>query len=204
MKKSINLLLLLSLMFGTQLLTAQDYTASKVLGKEQLAIREVRKAAITANIGWNSLTGIGVTYQQYVGKQMGVDLGLGLSLTGFKFGGRFRYLFMEKNFSPFVSGGFMYGLGLGDAELEINSNGSNFYYTVGPSPYGQIAGGIEYLSDGGFLIMANIGYAILLNDGNYEITHGTPTVDDLSVMDVMLGSGVVLEFTIGYAFGGKK
>jgi len=203
MKKTLSLLVLLVLLSVTQILIAQDYTATKIFGKEQLAIREVRRAAVTANIGWNSLTGVGVTYHQYVAKQMGVDLGLGLSLTGFKFGGRFRYLFMEKNFSPFVSGGLMYGLGFGDSELELVSNGNSFHYTIGPSPFGQIGGGIEYLSKGGFLIMANIGYAILLNSGNYEITRGVATPEDLSIMDVMFGSGIVMEFTIGYAFGGK-
>lgn len=203
MKKTFSLLILLTLVFVTQILTAQDYTATKTFGVEQLAIREVRRAAITGNIGWNSLTGVGATYHQYVGKQMGVDLGLGISAKGFKFGGRFRYLFMEKNFSPFVSGGLMYGLGSGDAEIEYNANGNNFYYTVGPSPFAQIAGGIEFLSDKGFLFMANIGYAILLNDGNYEITRGTPTAEELTAMDITFGSGIVIEFTLGYAFGGK-
>jgi len=204
MKKRITLLLLLFLFNGIQFINAQDYTATKSFGKKELAVREVRRAAITANIGWKSLTGIGVSYQQYVGKQMGVDLGLGLSLTGVKFGGRFRYLFMEKNFSPFVSAGFMYGMGLGDVEMEYITDGNSFSYRIGSSPFGQITGGIEYLSNGGFLIMANIGYAILLNDGNYEIIHGTPTAEELNVMNAMFGSGMVFEFSIGYAFGGKK
>ncbi len=203
MKRFIKLIFLFVFFIAIQTISAQEYTAQKIFGQEQLAIREVRRNAVAANIGWNGLTGVGVTYHNYVGKQVGVDLGIGLASTGIKLGGRFRYLFMEKNFSPYLSGGFMYGLGFGNTEIEYNSNNNNFFYTIGASPYAQIAGGIEYLADKGFLFMFDLGYAFLLNDGNYEITRGVPSSEELMAMDMAFGSGIVIEFTIGYAFGGK-
>jgi len=199
------LLFILGLVFGVQLLNAQNYSSTVNLGQHSLAIREVRSNAITGNIGWNSLAGVGVIYHNYLAKQMGLEVGIGLATTGFKFGGRFSYLFSEKNFSPFVSGGFMYGLGFGDIEIDFeNENtGNSFSYTISSSPFAQIGGGIEYMSDKGFLISGILGYAILLKDSNYEITKGAPTKDEISAMDIAIGSGVVIELTIGYAFGGK-
>ena len=204
--KKINLLFILIFLTGAQVINAQAYTAKVAFGQENIAVREVRRNAITGNIGWNGLTGIGITFHHYLAKQMGTDFGVGLALTGIKFGGRFSYLFLEKNFSPFVSGGFIYGLGFGDTEIDFeNQNTGNQYsYTVSSSPFAQIAGGIEYMSNNGFLISANIGYAILLKESNYEITKGHPSNDELNAMDIMFGSGIVIEFSIGYAFGSGK
>lgn len=204
MKKKINLLTLLMLLIGFQTLNAQTYTATVGFGQENLAIREVRRNAISGNIGWNSLTGVGVTYHNYLAKQMSVELGVGLGITGVKFGGRFSYLFSEKNFSPFISGGFNYGMGFGDTELEIDTDGTKYKYKVSSSPYVQIAGGIEYMRDNGFLFSANLGYAILLTGSNYEITNGNPSSNNIKAMDILFGSGIVMEVTIGYAFSSGK
>lgn len=199
MIKKVNLFIIIVLLTGFQVINAQEYVNLGV-SKNTLSIREVRQNAISGNIGWNSLTGVGVTYHNYLAKQMGVQLGVGLSSTGIKFGGRFSYLFLDKNFSPFVSGGFNYGMGFGDTELEYDYDGSRFSYTIGSSPFAQIAVGIERISNGGFLFSVNIGYAILLKESNYEITKGNPSNDELRGMDIALGSGFAIEVTLGYAF----
>ncbi len=204
MKKNNYLFLILLFLIGFETLNAQVYTTTVGFGQADLAIREVRRNALTGNVGWKSLTGFGVTYHNYLAKQMGVELGVGIALTNVKLGGRFSYFFSEKNFSPFVSGGFMYGLGFGDTEIEINSDGTYFKYKVSSSPYVQIAGGIEYLKKNGFLIKADIGYAILLTESNFEITDGFASNDQIQVLDTMLGSGFVMEVSIGYAFGKGK
>ena len=203
MKNGFTLLLILFFFFATQVILAQEYTSNKIFGKQQLAIREVRRNAVTGNLGWNGLTGVGITYHNYFNKQMGVDLGVGLALTGFKFGGRFRYLFMEKNFSPFIAAGFMYGMGFGESALEYKDDYNTYTYTVNASPFAQIALGIEHLSNKGFLFSFNLGYAILMKETNYKIISGNPSSDNLRSMDMMFGSGIVIEFSIGYAFGGK-
>ncbi len=205
MIKKITIVSFLALLIGIQTLSAQAYTTKVTFGQEELAIREVRRNAITANLGWNGLTGIGITYHNYVAKQMSAEFGVGVSLTGIKFGGRFSYFFSEKNFSPFVSGGFMYGLGTGDYEYDYEYDGSyKFSYTIGASPFAQIAVGIEHLSNKGFMFSANLGYAILLTNSNYDITKGNPSNDELKAMDIALSSGFVLEFSIGYAISNKK
>lgn len=205
MIKNFILLSFLILLIGIQFLSAQAYTAKVNFGQEKLAIRELRRNAITGNIGWNGLTGFGVTYHNYVAKQMGAEFGVGVATTGIKFGGRFSYMFSEKNFSPFVSAGFMYGLGTGDYEYDYELDGSYHYsYKIGASPFAQITGGIEYINNNGFMFSVNLGWAILLTDTNYEITKGNPTIDELKAMDIALSSGFVFEFSIGYALSNKK
>lgn len=203
MKKTVSWISLLILAFVSHTITAQDY-ANMSVKKEDIPIREIKRNAITGNIGWNGLTGFGITYNNYLLKQLELDLGLGLASTGFKVGGRLSYLFMDKNFSPFVSGGFTYGMGTGDSEIDYDYNNNQFSYTIDSSPFLQICGGVEYMSNGGFLIRGNLGYAILLKETNYQITQGVPTNDELKGLDTALGSGIVIEFSIGYAFGGSK
>jgi len=201
--KNLNLLLSILLLSSFQLITAQDYSATKIFGQNELAVREVRRNAIALNIGWNALTGVGFTYHNYLAKQMGIDLGVGLSSTGIKFGGRFRYLFTPKNFSPYLSAGFNYGLGTGAFEYNSPDEDNEYKYTIGSSPFAQITGGLEYLSNKGFLFQFDLGYAILLTDSNYEITEGTPNSNSQRALDLVLGSGIVFELTFGYAFGGN-
>ncbi len=202
MKSILKLLPVLIFFIGYQPIVAQEYLNMSVDEKD-IPNRELRRNAISGNIGWNGITGFGVTYNHFLTGQLETDFGIGLSVTGFKLGGRLSYLFLPKNFSPFVSGGFMYGLGFGNTEIEDANNG-NFFYTIGPSPFAQICGGIEYMANGGFLLRANLGYAILLKETNYIITKGNPTSDELKIMDTALGSGIVIEFSIGYAFGNSK
>ncbi|NOY50776.1 MAG: hypothetical protein GXO88_09480 [Chlorobi bacterium] len=202
--KKINLLAIGLLLLALQTINAQDsYTSTKTFGADNVPIRELRTMGITGNMGWNGLTGFGISLNSFITGNMEIDAGVGLSSTGFKFGARYNYLFSMKKFSPFVAAGFMYGTGSG-AELKSPSTGNNsFNYIIKASPFAQIVGGFEYMSKGGFLLKADAGYAILLVDNNYEISSGSPGSDDLRAMDMAFGSGIVLELSIGYAWGGK-
>ena len=202
MKNNLKVIFVIFFLITIQTVNAQNYTAVKVFNKETLTIREVRRNAISANLGWNSLTGVGLTYNYYLTKQMGVDMGFGMSSTGIKFGARYRYLFSSNNFSPFVAAGFDYGLGSGGVEIESVDKDNYYKYTVSASPFAQLTGGFEYLATKGFLFQLGVGYAFLLTDSNYEITAGKPNDQNRWALDASMASGIVVEFTLGYAFGG--
>ena len=203
MKKNIVLVFILVFFSVIQSINAQEFASEKAFEKTQ-PIREVKRNVIAANFGWKSLTGVGFTYHNYVHKQMAVDMGIGVALTGVKLGARYRYLFSPKNFSPYVSAGFNYGLGSGGVEIVSLDQGNFYKYTVGPSSFFQLAAGIEYLANKGFLFQFDVGYAFLLSGGDYEITEGTPNEQNRWALDAQTGSGIVFEFTLGYAFGGGK
>ena len=171
----------------------------------KLPIRMTRSFGVSGNTGWNSLTGFGITVQNYFTPQIALDAGVGLSTLGVKFGGRVRYLFLTKNFSPFVSAGYIYGMGSNSNELELeDTDGNIIRFVVEPSNFIQLSGGIEYVSNGGFFIMTGIGYALLLND-NILLTSGNPPSDEMkSFLNVLYGSGFIVEVSVGYIFGRKK
>jgi len=171
----------------------------------ELPIRMTRSFGVSGNTGWNSLTGFGITIQNYFTPQIALDAGVGLSTLGVKFGGRVRYLFLTKNFSPFVSAGYIYGMGSNSNELELEDNDGNIIrFVVEPSNFIQLNGGIEYVSNGGFFIMTGIGYALLLNDNILLTSGSTPSAEMKSFLNVLYGSGIVVEVSVGYIFGRKK
>ena len=201
--KKINLLIISLFLIGiNSIFSQQEYTATKVFGKENLAVRDLRSSALTGNIGWNGLSGVGVSFHVYPTTKIGVEGGLGLSSTGFKLGVIGKYLFTDKNFTPTVGAGFLYGTGSSiDITYDATATQGMFTYQVNASPFIQIVGGFEYMSNGGFLIGFDAGYAALINGTNYTITSGSPNKDTLTAMDIALGSGIVLEVSIGFAFG---
>ena len=171
----------------------------------KLPIRMTRSFGVSGNTGWNSLTGFGITIQNYFTPQIALDAGVGLSTLGVKFGGRVRYLFLTKNFSPFVSAGYIYGMGSNSNELELEDNDGNIIrFVVEPSNFIQLSGGIEHVSNGGFFIMTGIGYALLLNDNIILSSGSTPSDEMKSFINVLYGSGFVVEVSVGYIFGRKK
>ena len=171
----------------------------------ELPIRMTRSFGVSGNTGWNSLTGFGVTIQNYFTPKIALDAGVGLSTLGVKFGGRVRYLFLTKNFSPFVSVGYIYGMGSRSNELELeDTDGSIVRFVVEPSNFIQLSGGIEYVSNGGFFIMTGIGYSLLLNDNILLTSGNSPSEEMRSLLKILYGSGVAVEVSVGYIFGRKK
>jgi hypothetical protein len=168
-----------------------------------LPVRLTRGFGISGNMGWNSLTGVGVSVQSYMNEHLGFDAGAGLSSVGYKFSGRLRYLFLEKNFTPFAGAGFIYGTGLPNQLLELEYDGTFITFILNQSPFIQIVGGFDFVASNGFFIMADLGYAILLND-NIELISGFPSPDMQTIMNMVYGSGIVLEVSIGYIFQKKK
>ena len=168
---------------------------------DQLPVRDVRKVAVWINMGWNGLVGFGPVVSFYPVPKIAIDGGLGISDVGIKLSTRGRYLFSIKNFTPFVGLGFQYGLGSGTnvTMTDAFNNDEPFSVMVSASPFIQISGGFEYMAKKGFFTLFNLGYAILLKD-NYEITDGHPSLDEIRILDLSFGSGIVIEGGIGYAF----
>jgi len=174
---------------------------------EDLPVRMTRSFGIGIDIGWNGLVGFGPVLQYYVSPHVGIDGGFGISSTGFKFGARGRYLFLEKIFTPFVGAGFNYGMGLGGAGLAVLSNDDNgnvIDYSVKPSAFLQLTAGADLLTRGGFFLLFNLGYSILLSEDNVVIVSGTPTVNQQNGLDGFHGSGIVIEFGMGFIFKNNR
>jgi len=168
-----------------------------------LPIRLTRGFGISGNMGWNALTGVGISVQSYMSTHIGLDAGVGISSVGYKIAGRLRYLILEKNFTPMIGAGFIYGTGLPNQLLELDDDGNTITIILNKSPYIQLVGGFDFVASNGFFIMADMGYAILLTD-NVDLISGIPSANMQSVMNMTFGSGFVMEVSIGYIFPKKK
>jgi hypothetical protein len=94
--------------------------------------------------------------------------------------------------------GVTYSSGSGGQEIELESKGDKTKLEVLGSPYLQLAGGVNYTADGGFVFMATTGYAILLRDHNTVYASGsTEAYDDVVPL---YDGGLIVSVAFGYAF----
>ncbi len=174
---------------------------------EELPVRMTRSFGISLDMGWNALVGFGPTIQYFISPHVGIDGGFGLSATGFKLGTRGRYLFLESIFTPFVGAGFNYGMGFGGAGLAVLSNDDNgnvIDYYIKPSAFLQLTVGGDLVTRGGFFLLFDMGYSILLSEDNIVIVSGTPTVNQQQGLKGFHGSGIVVEVGMGFIFKNKR
>lgn len=173
---------------------------------DELPVRMTRSLGVSLDMGWNGIVGFGPTFQYFVTPHVGIDGGVGLSSTGIKFGGRVRYLFLEKKFSPFVGLGVNHGLGGGDGiiQSEDPDNGNIIGYSIKPSTFLPITVGGDLVTGGGFFLIFNLGYSILISGENVELKYGTPTDFQQRVLDLSYGSGIVIEVGFGFIIKNKR
>ena len=167
--------------------------------KKSDAIRTERQVALSAESGWRTLSGVGINASYYFSPRIAGDIGLGLSYMGVKSGIRGRILFSENNFAPYVGVGLNYAAGsLDNIEIEDTETLITYVYDTSPSIFGQVVFGFEYMSNGGFYIGWNIGYAPSLNE-NYEFQSPPSELIDTTVK-LLYGNSISTALNIGYAF----
>ncbi len=166
-------------------------------------VRRMRTAALSAEVGVNSLAGlVGLKGTWFLTRQVAVDLGLGMSVTGVRPGVYGRYLFSDGTFAPFVYGGVKYGAGSGGEEVEVEDpdTGIPYHLKVKPSPFLDFGLGIDYLAHSGFYLTAGAGWSHLLRTRNHEWVGAEPPSDVDDVATFVLGSGLAFSLGLGYAF----
>ena len=173
-------------------------------GELKLPVRMTRTIGLSGSMGWNGIVGFGATLQYYITPHIGLDAGAGLAMSGYKFSGRLRYIILEKNFSPIVGVGYIYSTGLTNQALEITDSisGTTAIVEILPSSFIQIVVGAELLVNKGFFMMATMGYAIQIKS-NVSLLSGTTNSNIDTYLQRWYGSGIVMEFSIGYVFGNK-
>jgi hypothetical protein len=165
-------------------------------------IRSRRKLALTGELGWNGLAGFGPVLTYYPDPHVGLDLGGGISLLGWKGGVRGRYLFSTAPFTPFVGVGFDATTGLGEVTTDPSDPKHPDPVTLNfkPSYLIQYVAGFDFIHKHGFNMVGCLGYAQLLNKHNYEVLAGSLTSDETQGFKVVFRSGPVISFAAGYAW----
>jgi hypothetical protein len=169
-------------------------------------IRERRPFFIGGELGWNGLSGLGVSFSYHPIPYLAFDTGLGLSLTGGRIGIRARYNILTGEWTPFVGVGMSYAGGSGDAHPELDVKGQKVKLDILPSPFLQFAGGVNYTGTEGFVFMATTGYSLLLDRPNtrfYEDAEHPDTPerrDAYNEAKLIYRGGLIVSVAFGYAF----
>lgn len=171
-----------------------------------LPIRARRKLALTAELGWNGLAGLGPVLTYHAHPHFSLDLGGGISLFGWKAGVRGRYNLLTSPLTPFIGAGFSAGAGLGEVSFNTaddpNADPTRDPVTVDlkPSYLIQAVLGLDFVHKRGFTLVGGLGYAFLLNENNYEVLAGELTKDEERGFKLAFKSGPVLSIALGYSF----
>jgi hypothetical protein len=164
-------------------------------------VRKPRTAAVSAEVGGNSLAGlVGLKGTLFVNPQFAVDVGLGISLTGLRPGAYARYNFTKGKLSPFAYGGFKVGLGIPSMEGTDIETGEEIEIRIKPSPFLDLGVGLDYLAHNGFYLMMGLGWSELLGGDNFEYPSGPVSQEEEDIDRVVFGSGLGAFLNLGYAF----
>jgi len=163
------------------------------------SIRADRQIAITGVSGWNSLAGVGVIGSYYVNPRIGIDAGVGAGLKGGKVGARGRYMFTENNFAPYAGLGLMFSTLNGESVITNEETFEIINYNINRTLFTQLVVGFEFMSNGGFVIGLNAGWAIPLT-APYEVISGELDSISKTALGIAHGGGLATEFSVGYAF----
>jgi outer membrane protein W len=169
-------------------------------------IRAQRRLALTGEIGWNGLAGFGPVLTYHVHPHFSTELGLGLSLTGWKAGVRARYNLLTSAVTPFVGVGFNATTGLGEVTANAADDPNRdperdpVTMNIKASHFVQGVVGIDYVHRRGFTLIGCVGYSRLLNDNNVEILAGSLTNEEERGFEIAFKSGPVITVGVGYSF----
>lgn len=186
--------------------TDQSDTAAQSESAESdtLELRKPRVWAVSIEIGMNSLSSVlGPVATWYVTPNYALDFGTGLSSAGLRPGLRARYLFSLERTSYFGAIGLKYTMGSEGEFVKVKDpeTEKDIEIKVDGSGYADASVGVEYLSDNGFLVIANAGYSQLWGGQNYHFRPGSAISDKTEKLyQAVLGSGVMLSVSLGKAF----
>ena len=173
--------------------------------------RTLRKNILGLELGWNSLTGLGLLYSRNIVPHFALDASAGVSLMrGGEFGLRGRYNILTGNLTPFIGLGFLYGTGWPnsiDKTTEVQEDGNkrnavDYRVKVDRSPLAQGTVGLSWQNRQGFSLMGMLGWTQLLRASNVKIEDVEKVTDksDKDALKMAISSGPTIALNIGYAF----
>jgi len=162
-------------------------------------VRAQRKLMIGAELGWNSLAGVGLNASYHLLPRLSVDAGLGYSLVGAKLGARARFNLLTSEWTPFIAAGFLYGFGQGNRDLNLPVGSQTVVLRVAGSPFAQFVAGVDYSDAGGFTFLFTAGYAVLLRE-NLTYSAGQDNALATQTLNPLFHSGLVVAAALGYSF----
>lgn len=162
------------------------------------ARRAQQRLFLLGEFGWNGLAGVGMVGGYHLHPHLTLEGGAGFSPVKWKFGARLRGNLWTSEWTPFLTGGFTYGLGDPGTEA-VFLGGPPLRYRLLRSPALQFTAGLDYTGEDAVVFLVNVGWSFLLAE-NLEITRGAPSEQQQQILNLAFRSGPVLAVAFGYAF----
>lgn len=168
--------------------------------RRALSIREQRRLALTGELGFNGIAGFGAILSYHATPHISLELGAGLAVVGPKVGVRARYNLLESHVTPFLGMGFMAASGW-DTPIDITDPNTEdkLNVKISPSAFSHGVVGLDWTSQGGFTLVAALGYAWLLSSDNVQIVSGEPNAKERRTIDLSFRDGPVISIALGYS-----
>jgi hypothetical protein len=170
------------------------------VGDGAIGIRARHPLVVGADVGWNTLAGLGLDASYTAGSHLAFDVGAGYVLSGAKGGARVRWNFTTANLTPFVALGGVWSQGHADPQTFNQKDGDSFTFHVGPAAYAQAVAGLDYQDSDRMHLRVEAGWAQALRKRDLHVVSGTPESDEWNEVRLVAGGGVVVGGSIGYAF----
>lgn len=168
-------------------------------------VRAQRRLAVLGEVGWNGIAGFGPNLTFRAHPNISFDAGAGLSLVGWKFGLRGRYLLLKGPVTPFIGVGMMTAGGFGSQPIEINNKDDDpnrvpLNVKIKPSLWLQSVAGVDWVASNGFTLIGTAGWASVLSGDPVEVVTGTPSHDEEQDLNALFRSSIVFTIALGYSF----
>jgi hypothetical protein len=155
---------------------------------------------IRADVGWNSLAGLGLRGSWAATDRLMLDVGAGYVLAGPKAGARLRWNFTTAALTPYAALGAIVSRGHADAQTIKQDDGDQFQFHVGPADYAQAVAGLDFQDQDRISYSVEVGWAQALSHRDVHVISGKPSDADWREVHLATDGGLVVGGSIGYAF----
>jgi hypothetical protein len=182
------------------LATAIPPAPAAVADARSIPPRTDRPFVVRAEVGWNSLAGLGLRGSWAATDRLMLDVGAGYVLAGPKAGARLRWNFTTASLTPYVALGAIVSRGHADPQTIKQDDGDQFQFHVGPAAYAQAVAGLDFQDRDRISYSFEVGWAQALNHRDVHVVSGTPSDKDWREVHLATDGGLVAGGSIGYAF----
>jgi hypothetical protein len=162
--------------------------------------REQHPFVIGAQVGWNTLAGLGLAASWTATRHLAFDAGAGYVISVPKAGARLRWNLLTSDVTPFVAAGGFWSFGRSTPQTITEKDGDSFAFQVGPAGYAQAVAGVDVQDASRFTFRFELGWSKDLTHRDLRVLSGTPDATSWKEVRLLAGDGLVLGGSFGYAF----
>lgn len=147
-------------------------------------------------VGWGAPVGCGLEYEKYVKPTLNLNMGAGLTITGFKVSVGTKYLMAaDKDVSPYIGLNFSSSTGINRLNVSVNTDTAK--YKINAAKILTPRAGLK-LKRGFANFYFNIGYGIVMDGGGNKYKSGSLDSNVSEMADLLSAGGAEISASISF------